>query len=79
MGESEAQKSRYTSHNNATWLQTGAFLIALKIWQQNGSGFRHYGNYPREVTALAVMYWGTISRLGCTIFTYSRESFRFSH
>ena len=47
-GESEAQKSRYTSDNNAAWLQTGAFSNPLKIWQPNASGFRHYGNYPRE-------------------------------
>ena len=40
--------------NISTWLQTGAFLIALKIWQQNASGFRRYDNYPREVTAPGV-------------------------
>ena len=33
-GESEAQNSRYTSDNNVMWLLTGAFLIALKVWQQ---------------------------------------------
>jgi len=54
-GESEAQKSRYASDNNATRLQTGAFLVGLKIWQQNASGFRRYGNYPREVTAPAII------------------------
>jgi len=57
-GESEAQKSRYTSDKNVAWLQMGAFLITLlKIWLQNASGFRRYSNYPREVTALAVMCW----------------------
>jgi len=66
-GEFEAQKSRYTSDSNAAWLQTGALLIALQIWQQNASGFRRYGNYPREVTAPAVIYWGTISHAGCAI------------
>ena len=59
-GESEAQKSGYTSDNNATWLQTSAFLIALKIWQQNVSSFRRYGNYPREVAAPTIACWGTV-------------------
>ena len=69
-GESEARQSRYTTDNNAVRLQTGAFLITLKIWQQNASGFRNYSNYPREVTAPALMCWGTISRAGCAIFTH---------
>jgi len=58
-GESEArmQKYRYTSDNNEVRRHAGAFLIALKIWRENVSGFRRYGNYPREVTAPATMYW----------------------
>jgi len=78
-GESEAQKFRYTSDYNAAWLLMGAFLIALKIWQHNASGFRHYGNYPRDATALTVIYWSNISHAGCAIFTYSQKAFRFSH
>jgi len=71
----EAKKFKYTCDNTVMWLQTGI----LKIWQQNASGFRRYGNYPREVTAPAVIRWDNIPRAGCGIFTYSRESFRFSH
>jgi len=71
--ESKAQKSRYTSDNNSTWLQTGTFLIVLKIWQQNASGFRRYGNYPREVTAPAIICWGTMSHARCTILISSLE------
>jgi len=56
-GGSEALKSRYTSDNDAAWLQMGAFLVALKIWQQNASDFRRYGNYPREVTTPAIRCW----------------------
>ena len=46
-----SQPLLYTSDNNAVRRHAGAFLIALKIWQENASGFRRYGNYPREVTA----------------------------
>jgi len=46
-----SSKTRYTSGNYAPWLKMGAYLIALKVWQQSASGFRRYGNYPREVTA----------------------------
>jgi len=58
--ESEALKSRYTSDNNVVWLQTGVFLIALKIWQQNATSFRSQGNYPREVTDQAITCWGSV-------------------
>ena len=31
-------------------MTSDAFLIALKIWLKNESGFRcNYGNYPREI------------------------------
>jgi len=39
-------------------------MIALKIWQQNASSFRRYGNCPGEVTTHSIMCWGTMS-LAC--------------
>ena len=55
-GESEAQKSRYTSDNYAAWLKTGAFLIALKIWQKNA------GNCNRmNLAFIDVRIWSAIA------------------
>jgi len=55
-GESDTWTSRYTSDSNVAWPPTGA----LKIRQQTVSGFRPYGNYPRNYTAPAIVCWGTM-------------------
>jgi len=82
----KADHTRHYTDNKATWLQMASFLTTLKIWKQNASGFRRDGSYSRENTAPAVMFWGyyvtcwgAMSCAGRAIFTYSRESLRFSH
>jgi len=55
-GEFDTWTSRYISDSNVAWPQTGA----LKIRQQTASGFRPYGNYPREYIAPAIVCWGTM-------------------
>jgi len=60
--KSKTQKSRYTSDNNAVWLLAGAFLIALKIWQQNASGLRPSSDYRSYSPSDQVLGY-TVTRL----------------